>query len=448
MEAEIKTWARRCFRTFTCAIVAAVAAVAPAAAHAVHPSKTWTLQRHVAAPGLYKLDFSVASPRSVRRERVVVVVQHVRRRGVVVTHKRVHIRMSIRLAGQPLTARLSGHSGAPRVSASVRLLKPRTPSSSQVFAAPLSTQPQASTAQHQASASQPLAYGAYISGVPEYPSLLDQFSANVGRKPSIVMWYRYFTEQIFSAPELQALDSRGEAPMVTWEPWNPDHTSIPLKAITSGSYDSTIIADAQAAAAWGKPVFLRFAQEMNGHWFPWGLGVNGNTAADFIAAWRHIVTVFRAHGASNVRFVWSPNEMDSGTPGFQQLYPGDAYVDWVAVDGYNFGSTTNNTWQSFTQVFSASYTAMTSLTSKPMMVAETGSVEQGGSKAAWITSALQTELPNRFPRIRAVVWFNKNYDGFNWLVDSSSSSLSAFRTAVDSSLYSLSGSSFEAIPTV
>jgi endoglucanase len=91
---------------------------------------------------------------------------------------------------------------------------------------------------------------------------------------------------------------------------------------------------------------------------------------------------------------------------------------------------------------------MTSLTSKPMMVAETGSVEQGGSKAAWITSALQTELPNRFPRIRAVVWFNKNYDGFNWLVDSSSSSLSAFRTAVDSSLYSLSGSSFEAIPTV
>jgi beta-mannanase len=184
---------------------------------------------------------------------------------------------------------------------------------------------------------------------------------------------------------------------------------------------------------------------MNGHWFPWGLGVNGNTAADFIAAWRHIVTVFRAEGATNVRWVWSPNEMDSGVPSFQQLYPGDAYVNWVAIDGYNFGSTTNNVWQSFTQVFSQSYTAMVGLTSKPMMVAETGSVEQGGSKAAWITSALQSELPNHFPRIRALVWFDKDYQGYNWQVDSSSSSLSAFRTAVDSSLYSLSGASLMAI---
>lgn len=297
------------------------------------------------------------------------------------------------------------------------------------------------------SASGPIAFGAYVSGVPDYPSLLDSFSAEVGRQPAVVLWYRYWGENLFNTHDLQAVDSRGGLPMVTWEPWNSDHSGIPLQGIANGAYDATIRANAQAAANWGKPILARFAQEMNGDWFPWGLGVNGNTAAGYIAAWRHIVTIFRAQGATNVHWVWTPNEMDSGTPGFQQLYPGDAYVDWVGIDGYNFGPTSGNVWQSFTQVFSESYTAMLALTSKPMMIAETSSVEQGGKKATWITSALTSELPSHFPRVRALVWFDQPIGVQDWRVDSSSSALNAFRSAIDASRYSLSASSLLAIPT-
>ena len=71
---------------------------------------------------------------------------------------------------------------------------------------------------------------------------------------------------------------------------------------------------------------------MNGDWVPWGLGVNGNTARDYVAAWRHLVTVFAEEGASNVRWVWSPNVNPDGYLPFERLYPGDRWVDWLALD--------------------------------------------------------------------------------------------------------------------
>jgi hypothetical protein len=384
--------------------------------------------------GTYKIQLTIAAPARVRQEDVTVFVQRIKRRSFVVTQRLSRVRLRLELSSKTLIVRVTGSRAAPRTSANVQLVKARTArKQSRSTSTPL----------HPA-----IGFGAYVSGVPDYPSLLDSFSSEVRRTPALVLWYRYWTESLFNTHDLSAVASRGAAPMVTWEPWNPDHTSISLKGIAAGTDDSTINAAAHAAAGWGKPIFVRFAQEMNGHWFPWGLGVNGNTAADYVSAWRHIVNVFRADGATNVRWVWSPNEYDSSTPRFEQLYPGDAYVNWVAIDGYNFGTNSGNTWQSFTQVFSASYTAMSALTSKPMMIAETASVEQGGSKAAWITSALQTEIPTRFPRVRALVWFDKVYNGgLDWPVDSSSSSLAAVRVAVDSPLWGLSGSSLEAIPT-
>ena len=408
--------------------------VGPASAErsrgAVARPTTSTLREHVSAPGLYQLRLEVVPPPGARHDSVEVFVQSQQRR-LVLTRTSTSIGMRVRLRRPVLTVRVVANGGRPRLLARVSSVGPIHTSRSGVAT----------------NANQPIAFGAYVSGVPDYPSLLDQFSSLVGRRPSIVLWYRYWTEQPFATQDLQEVDSRGEVPMVTWEPWTPDHTGILLAAIARGDYDSLIAANARAAAAWGKPIFVRFAQEMNGDWFPWGLGVGGNTASEFVAAWRHIVDVFRAQGAGNVRWVWTPNEMDSGTPGFQSLYPGNAYVDWVGIDGYNFGDTAGNTWQSFTQVFSASYRAMLALTSKPMMITETASVEQGGHKAAWITSALGSELPGRFPRVRALVWFDQPIGDQDWRVDSSTASLAAFRGAIDSSRYGVSASSLLAIPT-
>lgn len=83
----------------------------------------------------------------------------------------------------------------------------------------------------------------------------------------------------------------------------------------------------------------------------------------------------------------------------------------------------------------SSYDALAALDkSKPMMIAETASTEDGGDKAAWIRSGFLTAIPSRFKRIKAVVWFHEHKET-SWSVDSSSASLSAFREVVASSLY-------------
>jgi len=112
-------------------------------------------------------------------------------------------------------------------------------------------------------------------------------------------------------------------------------------------------------------------------------------------------------------------------------YPGDAYVDWLGLDGYNRGGAA---WQSFAQVFGASYQSITALSAKPLMIAETASAEAGGSKAQWIVDAFSTQILQRYPRIQAVLWFNQNKET-DWRIESSAAAQRAFARAVASSVY-------------
>jgi beta-mannanase len=88
---------------------------------------------------------------------------------------------------------------------------------------------------------------------------------------------------------------------------------------------------------------------------------------------------------------------------YSQLYPGSAYVDWTGLDGYNKGGTN---WRSFSSIFDSSYKSLLQLApTKPIMISQIASEEKGGSKAAWITDLLTTQLP-RYPQIKAFSWFN------------------------------------------
>ena len=108
------------------------------------------------------------------------------------------------------------------------------------------------------------------------------------------------------------VERRGSIPEITWEPWDttkPLGASQPrysLRNIADGKFDSYIRTWARTLAAYGGEVQLRFAQEMNGDWYPWGRGTNGNTPAEFVKAWRHVHDIFTAAGATNVQWVWRP----------------------------------------------------------------------------------------------------------------------------------------------
>ncbi len=297
-----------------------------------------------------------------------------------------------------------------------------------------------------------IAIGAYITDGPfEAPcdaAAIDKFAHLVGRMPAVVLSFQLWGARAHDFPKqcMGNVIARGAAPMLTWEPWAGAITdpTYKLSNIVRGDFDSYIRRYAQGAKAWGHPFLLRFAHEMNGNWYPWGTmagAPNRNSPSDYVAAWRHVHDIFDQVGASNVRWVWSPNVMgyvgDTPSPSYASLYPGDAYVDWVGLDGYNSGtsqagsgtSQTGLGWRSLEDLFAPSYKAMTSLTSKPLMIAETASSERGGSKAAWITHGFLHALPTRLPRVQVVVWFDKPKEA-DWSVTSSSSSLQAYRTVV------------------
>jgi beta-mannanase len=278
--------------------------------------------------------------------------------------------------------------------------------------------------------------GTYIAGAPEDPAKIDEFAKMVGASPALVMWYQDWAHRDmknFNPTLMNAVTTRGAIPVVTWEPWDdtqgPFQPAYALRTIIAGNYDHYIQQWAHDARVWGHLIYLRFAHEMNGDWYPWSQGVNGNTPAEYVAAWRHIVRIFREEGATNVQWIWSPNVIYDGSTPLSELYPGDNYVDWVGLDGYNGGPALSHKWLSFDLVFAPSYEALANLTSKPMMITETASAEAGGDKAAWIRQGLLEDLPVKFPRVRAVIWFNENKET-DWRVNSSMQSLAAYREVV------------------
>jgi endoglucanase len=157
-------------------------------------------------------------------------------------------------------------------------------------------------------------------------------------------------------------------------------------------------------------------------------GVPSTGYGKYVAAWRHVHDIFVAEGATNVLWVWCPLVNDvPATPWnhWTDYYPGDAYVDWVGIDAYNWGSSSSCcVWQSFAALLTGSpyqdYAAK-----KPIMLPETASAEVGGNKAQWITD-MHHDLMTEFRGIRAVVWFDINKET-DWRIASSPSALAAYK---------------------
>ena len=162
---------------------------------------------------------------------------------------------------------------------------------------------------------------------------------------------------------------------------------------------------------------------MNGTWFPWSEGVNGNRGGRI----RHSLAPRPRHLHRGRREPTSPGSgpptstTTTTSPGSAADYPGDAYVDWTGLDGYNWGTNPvkPSGWKSFDQIYSSTYRYIieTVAPSKPMTIGEVASSEYGGSKAAWIKNML-TALPTEYPKIRALLWFDKYDDGMDWPIES------------------------------
>lgn len=265
--------------------------------------------------------------------------------------------------------------------------------------------------------------GVYTPGAPAEAKALSEYATMVGRQPDIVMWYRDFGQPLMYSNEVKNLGATGQTPLVTWEPYEQS-----LSQISSGAYDKYLQESAAIAKSWGKPLMIRFAHEMNGNWYPWAEGVNGNGAGDFVAAWRHVVGVFRSAKVSNVSWTWAANVPYAGSTPLSALYPGDSYVTRVGLDGYNWSTLQSwSTWQSFADVFGPGLAELRALTAKPEYISETASPEVGGDKAAWISDMWSTLAAH--PEVRGITWFDYDKET-DWRIDSSDTALAAFATGM------------------
>lgn len=215
--------------------------------------------------------------------------------------------------------------------------------------------------------------------------------------------------------------------LLTWESWEYNTVQI-----MNGNADSYIKKMAQDMKSYGKEIWLRPLHEANGDWYPWAIGYESgiNTNSTYIAAFRRIVDIFRSEGANNVKWIFNVNCNNVGpNTSFTGIYPGDNYVDYNSIDGYNWGTTQSwgSTWQSFDEIFLAAYNSLKNY-NKPIFIAEWASAEIGGNKAQWITDSFN-RINSSYDKIFAQVWFSHNKET-DWRINSSEAALNAYKNAI------------------
>jgi beta-mannanase len=232
--------------------------------------------------------------------------------------------------------------------------------------------------------------GAFLADNPTVKDI-DSFKSAYGKKPFLVMVFIGWGDSI-KAETIKSIYSKGSAMVITWEPWDQaSQEAIDYDKVLSGGYDSYIASFAQQIKSVPGEVFIRFAHEVNGNWYPWsGIKIGKQK---YIALYRYIKDKFDSLGVANAKWVFSINQEDvpkEDNNHYLFYYPGDGYVDYVGIDGYNWGDTkTWSKWMNFREIFSNTYKEVTEKIRKPVLIAEFSSTSSGGDKGLWIEEAFK-----------------------------------------------------------
>jgi hypothetical protein len=233
---------------------------------------------------------------------------------------------------------------------------------------------------------------------------LQSLEAQIHRTLAIDLHYSDWTTDLAS-PSVVADLSAGRVPLISWQCGAPD------AAVAAGDDDALIASQAEAIAELHRPVMIRWFWEMEYTGSNGGKqGANAAScigsagAAGYVAAWRHIVDVFRAHGATNVSWVFCPGQSaygpDAAARGVaaSSYYPGDTYVDWIGEDAYSRSDPST-----LPDLVAGMYDTYGDA-GKPLIVCETGA--EAADQPAFLSSA--TRLPAQYPNLRAIVYFDSH----------------------------------------
>jgi hypothetical protein len=216
--------------------------------------------------------------------------------------------------------------------------------------------------------------------------------------------------------------------------WMPDKgkdgtagSKYSLSNISKGKLDAGLRALGVQLRTLHKAAIVRPMPEPNTPWYAWSGSIKGNSAADYIKAWRHVRSVLRK-ADPKVRLLWAPYARslpDTPQNTIASYFPGGKYVDLVGASGANFGTTKGLAWTSPSELFSTAYTTIEGLAKKPFWIAETGSTATGGDQRGWIQS-LGT-LRATMPQLTGVVWFDVKDPSGDFRLRATPATTSAFK---------------------
>lgn len=250
-------------------------------------------------------------------------------------------------------------------------------------------------------------------------------------------------EQRFPIEKVRSISTLGSIPVITWEPWLNDFTEgenadlIPsqdpnkngLKRIAEGKYDDYLRQWAIDSRNSGITILLRLGHEMNDPYrYPWG--PQNNQPGDFIAAWRHVVNLFRQENVTNIVWVWAPH-LAYGE--FDAFYPGDEWVDWTGTGTLNYGTVAPwSQWWTFEEIFGKHYADLEAF-DKPILIAEFGSLAVGGNRSKWYADAF-ADFEIKYPKVKGLIFFHHGndasttYQSLNWQITAEPAVLDSIRT--------------------
>ncbi|MFS0699379.1 glycoside hydrolase family 26 protein [Cellulomonas sp. 179-A 4D5 NHS] len=310
--------------------------------------------------------------------------------------------------------------------------------------------------------------GLYTAQAPFSFATFDDVAARAGVTPTTVGWFSGW-DKPFRADAVTKAWDRGLMPLLTWESHPSDAPndeldqpaySLPVilgdpGAGVPGAYDAYLRQYARDVAALGLPLGIRLDHEMNGDWYPWsertqtGQPINGNRVGDYAAMWRHVHGIFEQEGAGDlVVWVWAPNIVNNlpaslQAPGvLEGLYPGDEYVDWVGLSGYNRPPYRAGNDSTFAYTFGRSLDQLRAIADKPILLAEIGASEVGGTKPQWIASLFEALTLPENDDVIGLAWFNLTVTSTvrgelvtnDWRIDSRRASTEAFTAGITNPL--------------
>nr|WP_121270588.1 glycosyltransferase family 2 protein [Pedobacter schmidteae] len=210
---------------------------------------------------------------------------------------------------------------------------------------------------------------------------------------------------------IDSIYNNGSIPMITWEPWQNlfdekihQADKKVFQNITAGKYDSYLQRFSDQVNALKRPVYIRFAHEMDNPFYPWS-GTGENTAEEFKAAWKYLYQFFFKRSVYNVVWVWNPWKAEN----IDAYFPGKTYVDWIGVTNLNYGNLNSSGKSvSMADLYAPFHQNPIFRSGLPVMLAEMGSLSSAGEQDQWLTAAFKAR--KRFKEIKSFVFFNSAYD--------------------------------------